>query len=165
MAKRGRKGKSILKTGDINHAVDSLHKVKPTDRKVIHDYLTTNGSIQAIARNNNLTRKQVYNILRKPANRSALRRAFRKIGIDLPTTVRVVKFVMLRKGDFHYDFNRLKAVELWAKLTGAFAPKRIKFEGGVDIRKRTEVQKVVRKLVHVLKADKNENLIEGRSRL
>lgn len=162
MAKRGRRAKSILNTGDIDTAIDTIHGVSPTDKKVLRDFVDTNGSYNGVVKRTGLTRKAIYNIVHKPINRKAIRKAFRKLGIDLLTTVRVVKHVMLQRGDYHYDFNRLKAIELYAKLTGAFAPRKILLQGHLDTTNRHMVHKTILKLVRILHEGKQETLISDR---
>lgn len=128
--------------------------LNPMERLILQKYIRYNGSVRKVKNDLGITRRTVYQIMGKKNVKKAVRLAFKKLGIDLVDVLSTIVDVMDRKGDYHYDFNRLKAADLILKLAGVYAPKEVKHKhsGEITQMNKMEIKAVLVSTVNALRA-------------
>lgn len=130
----------------------------PIDRAIVKSYVKNNGKKVAIIKDVGISRSLIHQKLKSHHIQRVIKRVFRKIGLDMPSILKVVRYVMMRQGDYHYDFNRLRAIDMFLELTGQKVPKRIEHSGQMEVVDNSEKKQVIMQLVQILKASKDESL-------
>jgi len=150
----------------FEYSVNKIKDLSPLERIVIKTYIKTNGCASTTAKRVGISRQRVHRILKKPLVRKKLRRVFEYLGLDLLLVGRTLKKIMKRHGDFHYDYNKLGAINTWAKLVGAFSPKEVLHHETSDREaNKTETRKILVEMLRTLrKSDKDEE-VKSKSRI
>lgn len=153
------KGLPLVRTDTMDKELKKFTETKrlnQTEADIVGSYVRNNGSIRQMVKDTGLKRQNVYFFLKDAAVKKAIRKVYRKMGINMYSALGVVKFVMFRKGDYHYDFNRLKAVDMYCKMVGGYKPKKLEVSGHIDTTNKTEIKATLVKLIQVLKESTHE---------
>lgn len=146
----------IPKINKMLYRRERSHFLRPRERILIKNYVLCNGKILSAAKHSGISYSVARKMIVQPRVRKTLRIVFSKLGIGYMDIVSVLKRVIYRQGDFHYDFNRMRAVDMYLRLIGAYAPQKLALDGEVMNTNKSEVKFVLQKLLKVIQSSEGE---------
>ena len=144
----------VLSPEKLTKASGRFYDITPLERIIVAKYIRYNGQISKIRKDIGISRQRIHSTLRKVHVRKKLRKLMKIVGLDLITTIGTVKQIMLKKGDYHMDFNRLRAADISLKLWKAYGPKKVdhRVSGEVSGMNPREVRDIIVQMAGSLKA-------------
>ena len=141
----------------INKTLKRLHFLRPRERVLIKNYLLCNGKLITAAKHAGIGYAVARQLIRKPRLRKTLRIVYSMLGIGYIDIVNVLKRVIYRQGDFHYDFNRMRAIDMYLRMIGAYAPQKLTVDGQTMSTNKTEVKLVLQKLLKMIQTSEGDS--------
>ena len=148
----------IVTPSVLTKASGSFYDITPLERIIVAKFIRYNGSISKIQEDVHITRDKIHRTLRRVHVRKKLRKLMKIVGLDLITTIGTVREIMMKKGDYHMDFNRLRAADISLKLWKAYGPKKVdhRVSGEVSGMNPSEVRAIIIQIAGNLKSYEKE---------
>lgn len=134
--------------------------LSPKHLKFIQTYIESGGNQTIAGKAIGVGTSRASMLMRDDGFQKRIRHALRKVGLHPRTVFKPLYSILKRKGDYHYDFNKLRAIDIYCKLFGLYAPKKIKHSGHVKHTKEEKIDATFR-LLKLLKVEGYENIKEG----
>ena len=126
--------------------------LSPKHLKFIEAYILSGGNQTIAGQAIGVKRSQASHIMKQRHFLRKVRRALRYIGLSPNSVFKPLVKILKRKGDYHYDFNKLRAIDIYCKLFGLYAPKKIEHGGKVTHTKEHKIDATF-KLLKLLKVE------------
>lgn len=124
----------------------------PKQVKFISAYITSGGNQTIAGRAIGVGKQRACAMMKEGRFKKKVRRIMRRMGLTPQVALRPLIKILKKKGDYHYDFNKLRAVDIYCRLYGLYAPKQLKHSGHIDHTKTHKIDATF-KLLKLLKVD------------